>query len=467
MPQLLPRWVLRWAGPTLAWALSTALLLFLCYLAEMALTLTASMLVAVTALRLAFELSRRGAPLIPGAGVRLSVGQVLTGEFVLGLALATYVYLVGWEAERWVTAAFVAINPLTQALLAGAVTSWQRSADRGASLRSNRAGTNRALILGTGPHGRSAADAVLDSPELNTTLIGFLDFRPRGLWRYRDIPFIGDPERLDRIVATGQIDLLIIAVDAADLGRVQAVYDTAERMGVTVCLLPDIVKPARGRVESAKIGPMPVLLYRSVKRSRTSLAAKLLLDRLGGLVGLLFCLPVIVAAAAWIKLDSRGPVLFRQERCGRNGRRFIMYKFRTMARDAERHQKHLAKRNEIAGPVFKMTRDPRVTRPGRWLRKWSIDELPQFYNVLRGDMSLIGPRPPLPREVAEYQPWQHRRLSVKPGISCTWQVNGRNHIHFDRWMQMDLEYIDNWSLWGDVKLIAKTIPAVLKAEGAS
>ncbi|MCK4460303.1 MAG: sugar transferase, partial [candidate division Zixibacteria bacterium] len=165
-------------------------------------------------------------------------------------------------------------------------------------------------------------------------------------------------------------------------------------------------------------------------------------------------------------LESRGPVFFKQVRSGLNGKTFKLYKFRTMCADAEHKKDALTNRNEMTGPVFKIADDPRVTRIGRFLRKYSIDEVPQFINVLRGDMSLVGPRPPLPKEVSEYDPWQHRKLSVKPGVTCLWQVNGRNEIDFDDWMRLDLEYIDNWSLWLDAKILARTIPAVIKGSGS-
>jgi lipopolysaccharide/colanic/teichoic acid biosynthesis glycosyltransferase len=159
--------------------------------------------------------------------------------------------------------------------------------------------------------------------------------------------------------------------------------------------------------------------------------------------------------------------LFRQIRCGLNGRVFTLYKFRTMVADAEHRRGELQHLNEMAGPVFKLRRDPRVTLLGRFLRRFSLDELPQLWNVLRGDMSLVGPRPPIPEEVAQYQRWQRRRLSMKPGLTCLWQISGRNDLDFDRWMQLDLEYIDSWSPTLDLKILLKTIPAVLSGKGAS
>jgi len=167
-----------------------------------------------------------------------------------------------------------------------------------------------------------------------------------------------------------------------------------------------------------------------------------------------------------IKWTLPGPVLFNQVRMGLNGRKFNMYKFRSMHQDAENRLGALKSSNEMSGPVFKIANDPRVTPVGRFIRKFSIDELPQLFNVLKGDMSLVGPRPPVYKEVLEYQRWQRRRLSMRPGITCIWQVSGRNDIGFEEWMELDLQYIDNWSFWLDLKLLFKTIPAVLIGKGA-
>jgi exopolysaccharide biosynthesis polyprenyl glycosylphosphotransferase len=176
--------------------------------------------------------------------------------------------------------------------------------------------------------------------------------------------------------------------------------------------------------------------------------------------------PVFLVIAALIKLTSPGPVLFRQPRCGLHGRSFTFLKFRSMTLGADALKATLAPYNEMDGPAFKMTNDPRVTPIGRFLRRTSLDELPQLWNILRGDMSFVGPRPAVIEEVRQYQPWQRRRLSMKPGLTCLWQVSGRNELTFDEWMRLDLEYIDNWSLWLDVKIALKTIPAVVRGRGA-
>ena len=188
----------------------------------------------------------------------------------------------------------------------------------------------------------------------------------------------------------------------------------------------------------------------------------------GAFVLLVLCAPLMLVVAALIKLTSPGPVVFRQQRSGLNGRPFMMLKFRSMTTDAEQRQHELAAFNEMEGPVFKVSRDPRVTRVGRWIRKYSVDELPQLWNVLRGEMSLVGPRPLPVDETRRFHDLAHRRrLSVKPGLTCLWQIRGRNEVtDFKEWVRLDLEYIDNWSLWLDLKILLRTVPVVLMGTGA-
>jgi lipopolysaccharide/colanic/teichoic acid biosynthesis glycosyltransferase len=189
-------------------------------------------------------------------------------------------------------------------------------------------------------------------------------------------------------------------------------------------------------------------------------------DLLAAVVGLVFSAPVLLLFSILIKLDSRGPVLYKSVRLGKNGRPFIFYKLRSMYTGADRDREQLQHLNEVDGPVFKLSRDPRTTRVGRFIRQTSIDELPQFLNVLRGDMSLVGPRPPLPEEVDQYETWHRRRLEVKPGLTCLWQISGRSRLGFNEWMRLDLEYIKHQSFATDVKILWRTVPAVLSREGA-
>ena len=230
---------------------------------------------------------------------------------------------------------------------------------------------------------------------------------------------------------------------------------------------PDV--PRAGKIEVAQMTgyDLPMIGMRRTPTSEGKLLLKRLLDLFGSLVGLILLSPLMIGTAIIIKVTDPGPIFFSQVRSGRNGRKFRMHKFRSMVVNAEALKAKLMAQNEMDGPVFKMKHDPRITRIGRFIRKTSIDELPQLFNVLLGEMSLVGPRPPLPSEVAKYKPWQRRRLSVKPGITGPWQVSGRNEISFEQWMEMDLEYIDNWSLWLDIRIIFMTVPVVLMKKGAS
>jgi len=196
-----------------------------------------------------------------------------------------------------------------------------------------------------------------------------------------------------------------------------------------------------------------------------SLLVKRLLDIFGSAFLLVVLSPLLALVAVLVKSDSPGPALFRQERVGLHGRTFRVLKFRSMCSDAEEQLEQLSRHNRIRGHAFKLDQDPRTTRVGRFIRRCSLDELPQLWNVLRGEMSLVGPRPPLPSEVANYDVWHRRRLSMKPGMTGLWQVDGRNEREFDRWVETDLEYIDTWSLWLDFKIIARTVPAVLAGTG--
>jgi len=223
---------------------------------------------------------------------------------------------------------------------------------------------------------------------------------------------------------------------------------------------PGLVRPAAGHAQILPLYEAPV------DRGFYVCFGKRLLDVGGASVGLLLASPVLLAAAVAIKLESRGPVFYRSTRIGKGARPFPFFKLRSMVDGADRHRHALAHLNETDGPVFKIAADPRVTRVGRLLRVTSVDEIPQLWNVLRGEMSLVGPRPPIAEEVMQYEPWQLRRLDVLPGITCLWQISGRSRIGFQEWMRLDLEYIKHRSFWLDLKILIRTIPAVLSREGA-
>lgn len=211
--------------------------------------------------------------------------------------------------------------------------------------------------------------------------------------------------------------------------------------------------------------------FENIKENKAKLSfyeiCKRAIDIIGAISGLLLLSPVIVIVACAIKFTSKGPIFFSQKRVGKNGELFDMYKFRSMVVNAEELKEKLAHQNEMSGPMFKMKDDPRVTKVGKFIRKTSLDELPQLWNVLKGDMSLVGPRPSLPKEVAQFEKWMYKRLSVKPGLTCFWQVSGRNNIDFEDWMKLDIKYVDERNIWIDIKLIFKTVLVLFGDKNAS
>jgi exopolysaccharide biosynthesis polyprenyl glycosylphosphotransferase len=279
-------------------------------------------------------------------------------------------------------------------------------------------------------------------------------------------PVLGRLSDFGRLLQQEVLDEVVLAVPTERLVLVQDAARLCEQQGITVRIFVDILHGGLARLESSAGDGLPMLAYSTVPTNELALAVKRVFDVVVSATVLLLLAPLLLGIAIAIKRESPGPVLFRQRRVGLNGREFDLFKFRSMHLDAEAQLARLKALNEASGPVFKMRHDPRVTRVGQFIRKTSLDEFPQFWNVLRGEMSIVGPRPPIPDEVRQYQRWQRRRLSVRPGITCTWQISGRSDISFERWMELDLEYIDNWSLLGDLQIFARTIPAVLSARGA-
>lgn len=277
---------------------------------------------------------------------------------------------------------------------------------------------------------------------------------------------LGPIEQAEAIFRSRVVDEVIFAVPRTKLDEVEQAFSAAEDLGLETKLLLNFLPNRFARIEYAELEGTPLLSFRSAPAHPVQLGLKRLFDLAVSAIALVARVPVFLVIAAAIKLTSKGPVFFGQKRSGLNGREFIAWKFRSMVMDAEEKLAELRAHNEVTGPVFKMKEDPRVTTVGRFLRKTSLDEIPQFWNVFVGEMSIVGPRPPIPAEVALYTRQQRRRLSVKPGITCIWQVKGRSSVDFDTWMEMDLEYIDRWSLALDVKLFLQTIPAVILGRGA-
>jgi exopolysaccharide biosynthesis polyprenyl glycosylphosphotransferase len=332
--------------------------------------------------------------------------------------------------------------------------------------RSRGYNRQRLLIVGTRDRVKQVIDAALDQKQWGYQPIGVIHIDPvQTHYRYRDVPLIGLIADFPELIKTHLPDKAIFVVPSRYLDDIRDALAVCNQTGVTACLQLDLSELTTARHKTGEFAGRPAIIYSREPETGMPLLLKSLTDRAVGMVGLVLVFPLLVLIAIAVKMTSRGPVLFTQTRCGLRGRRFRLLKFRTMVDNAEEIKKTLLADNEMDGPVFKIKHDPRVTPLGRALRRLSLDELPQLFNVVKGEMSLVGPRPPLPNEVEEYDLWQRRRLSMKPGLTCLWQVGKRNDSSFEEWMKQDLEYIDHWSLWLDAKVLARTIPTVIRATG--
>jgi exopolysaccharide biosynthesis polyprenyl glycosylphosphotransferase len=330
-----------------------------------------------------------------------------------------------------------------------------------------RSGRNyrNVLVVGSGPRALEARAVIENHPEWGLRLVGFLD--------ETDFPLVGGIEAhevhklmdLPRILKDEVVDEVVVACPRSMLEVIAPVVSVCAAAGVPITLLSDVFGDYLPAPRVTNFGSLAALNFAPVHHSRSQLVLKRAIDVVVSAVALAISAPVIAVAAIAVKRSSPGPLFFRQVRCGLHGRRFEMLKLRTMVADAESRRDEYLSLNEMDGPVFKIRNDPRITPVGRFLRRWSIDELPQFWNVLRGDMSLVGPRPPIPAEVVQYETSDRRRLSMRPGLTCLWQVEGRNSIGFAQWVKLDLLYIDTFSIVQDLKILAKTIPAVLRGSG--
>jgi exopolysaccharide biosynthesis polyprenyl glycosylphosphotransferase len=325
----------------------------------------------------------------------------------------------------------------------------------------------RRLIVGSGPRAQRLVMQFRGSGAAGGEVIGFVDSDAgSGLMRM-GLTRIGGLPDLERILMRQVVDEVVVALPIKSCyTEIQQVIHVCERTGTQLRYLADIFDCTLARPSFDQAGEVPVVAMRVVYDDARQWV-KRGVDIIGALVGIAVLSPLMLLIAAGIKLTSPGPALFTQERFGLNKRRFCMYKFRTMVADAEALQDELESFNEMSGAVFKIENDPRITPMGRFLRRSSLDELPQLFNVLTGKMSLVGPRPLPVRDVDRFaEPWLVRRFSVRPGLTCLWQVGGRNTLGFDDWMALDLHYIDSWSLWLDTQILLRTVPAVIRGTGA-
>ncbi|NDD62695.1 MAG: sugar transferase [Acidobacteria bacterium] len=336
------------------------------------------------------------------------------------------------------------------------------------------------IICGVGEQAQKLAGQIVSQPELGLLIRGFVDLGGRGPERSEQfkralrsqgytfpVRVVDGATGLHRALTEYAVDEVIFTdiVDVMPLVE-EGVVVCAEQ-GVRTTIAADLFSMGMVKSGLSYFGDMPLIHFQTPPGDRWELTVKRVLDILISAVLLVLLSPVFLVVALAVRASSPGPVIFRQTRVGLNGRLFELLKFRSMVADSEEQLAALREKNEMEGPVFKMKEDPRVTPVGKILRRYSLDELPQLWNVLRGEMSIVGPRPPVPGEVSMYERRDRRRLSMRPGITCIWQVSGRSEIRdFESWVRLDLEYIDNWSLSRDISLMLRTIPAVLLGRGA-
>lgn len=381
---------------------------------------------------------------------RTTVWALFKGCLVTTLGLILALFLLRVEIARGVIVLFGCISFLL------VLTRHELMQQAFASKLAQRQYRRRFLLLGTTEEtARLDEEIHAKSPEA-VEIVAHLD------------PNEATLSRLVHLLHEHSVNGVIISAKRSLFDQVEAVINACELEGVEVWLVADFFKAQISRTSFDDFYGQPILVFRTAPEASWQSILKQALDFAGAALLLLVFSPVLLLAAALVKLTSPGPIFFQQQRSGLNGRPFTLYKFRTMVTNAEQLQHELTALNEMSGPVFKLSNDPRVTGIGRVLRKFSVDEFPQFINVLRGEMSLVGPRPLPVDEVKRFNDLAHRRrLSVRPGLTCLWQISGRNNLKdFRDWVRLDLEYIDNWSLWLDFKILCRTVPVVLAGTGA-
>ncbi len=380
-----------------------------------------------------------------------SFHQIARAGVWLGLLLGTAVIFLKLEVpSRSVLILFCVLAP-TALIIKERLTIWRQLA----RLRDG-ATAERIILAGEVDKAREIIESFTPTQRLEIQVVEIIDLQA---------------EEVDALVEaihrhnTGRV---ILAFSRIELDKVQRAIEACELEGVEAWLSADFIRTSVARPTYENLGRRPMLVFRATPDLSWALMVKNVTDRLGAAIGMILISPLLAGIALAVRFTSKGPVIFRQQRAGIHGKPFTMYKFRTMREDAEAHHAALLTRNEMSGPVFKVHNDPRITSVGAFLRKTSLDELPQLFNVIKGDMSLVGPRPLPLYEVAKFQNVSHRRrLSMKPGLTCLWQIRGRNNVtSFEEWVEMDLEYIDHWSLSLDLSILIGTVPAVLRGAGA-
>jgi len=401
---------------------------------------------------------------------RLSSRTKELTEIARAVAFSAIGLLVASQLGHWPTINFRTVAGFAIAsfgLVAGVRMALRYNLSR---LRARGHNVKSLLIVGGGARGRRFAAHITRRQDLGYKVMGYVDSGPSYATRELEgAPCLGTIDELPRILAHEVIDEVAVALPIkSHYSQIEKTVALLEEQGITTHVLSDLFPQKLARSQPVDFDGVPIVTLGCVPPFSWRTECKRIIDLTVSLALAVICAPLFLLVALAIRLDSAGPIFFVQDRVGFNKRRFRMIKFRTMAVDAEARMGEIEHLNEKSGPIFKIRNDPRITRVGKWLRKTSIDELPQLINVLVGDMSVVGPRPLSVRDADRMEEaWQKRRFSVKPGLTCLWQVSGRSNLSFEQWMQLDLEYIDHWSLKLDASILLRTIPAIVLARGAS
>jgi exopolysaccharide biosynthesis polyprenyl glycosylphosphotransferase len=391
--------------------------------------------------------------------VRSILASTLRQSLAASSAVIIVEYLLRLDLSRPFLALFFALQFLAIAALRLLARSLGPHWWRGLSA------SRHLIVAGSGEPALRLAGQVESSSRYGIHLLCFLDEQsgsiPLTHSTYPVRPFSDLPE----ILRTQPVDEIVFAVDSERLASLEDLFLLCDEEGVRTRVTVDFFPHLHSRVYLERLGETPLLTFTGGPHDELRLMLKRWTDFILASAALLVISPLLLLIAIFIKLTSKGPVVFSQQRCGLNGRRFTLYKFRTMVADAEQRKAELAHLN-VKTTAFKIPNDPRLTPIGKWLRKFSLDEFPQLWNVVRGEMSLVGPRPAVPEEVVEYKRWQRRRLRMRPGLTCLWTLAGRDALEFDEWMKLDLAYIDTWSLALDWSIMLRTVPYVLTGKGA-
>jgi len=327
-------------------------------------------------------------------------------------------------------------------------------------------GVERVLIVGAGTIGRRIMQSIIAQPESGYQVVGFVDDNPAKQEDIGRCRALGTTSDIPSVVAAEKIDAVFITLPWMSHQKIMDIMAHCQALHVNFRVVPDLFQLSLSLVDVDEIGGIPLIGIKAPRLRDMDRWLKRVIDVILATLGLILAAPIMLLAAIAIRLESAGPVIFPQARVGEGGRLFTVYKFRSMQVGAEAIVEQLKDQNETGGITFKMRNDPRLTKVGRILRRFSIDELPQLYNILRGEMSMVGPRPALPNEVAQYEEWHRQRLAAVPGLTGLWQVSGRSDVTFDEMVMMDIYYVENWSIWFDLKIMLRTIPTVLSGRGA-